>query len=63
MSKPELLRIENLFLHFRTSKGVVRAVDGVDLELGHNEAMVILNTTAPPFSQDANGNGVPDECE
>jgi peptide/nickel transport system ATP-binding protein len=37
-----LLRIEDLILHFRTTHGLVQAVDGVDLELGHNEAMVIL---------------------
>ncbi len=42
MSKEKLLRVENLLLHFRTSSGSVQAVDGVDLELGQNEAMVIL---------------------
>ncbi|HCR70579.1 MAG TPA: dipeptide/oligopeptide/nickel ABC transporter ATP-binding protein [Anaerolineae bacterium] len=38
----ELLRIENLNLHFRTTKGVVQAVDGVDFELNTNRAVVIL---------------------
>jgi oligopeptide/dipeptide ABC transporter ATP-binding protein len=37
-----LLKIEDLRLYFRTTKGIVQAVDGVDLELGENEAMVIL---------------------
>jgi peptide/nickel transport system ATP-binding protein len=37
-----LLRIEDLVLHFRTTGGVVQAVDGVDLELGYNEAIVIV---------------------
>ena len=37
-----LMRIEDLVLHFRTTHGLVQAVDGVNLELGHNEAMVIL---------------------
>ena len=41
-SKTSLLRLEDLQLYFKTSKGVVQAVDGVDLELGYNEAMVIL---------------------
>ncbi|GAB4499928.1 MAG: ABC transporter ATP-binding protein [Anaerolineales bacterium] len=38
----ELLKIENLILHFKTTKGVVQAVDGVDFELGTNRAVVIL---------------------
>lgn len=38
----ELLKIENLALHFKTTKGVVQAVDGVDFELGTNRAVVIL---------------------
>ena len=42
MLQPPLLRIENLVLHFKTSKGGVRAVDGVDFELGFNEAVVVL---------------------
>ena len=37
-----LLKIENLVLHFKTTKGVVQAVDGVDFELGTNRAVVIL---------------------
>jgi oligopeptide/dipeptide ABC transporter ATP-binding protein len=37
-----LLRVENLYLHFRATKGVVQAVDDVSLELHRNEAMVIL---------------------
>ena len=38
----ELLKIEKLILHFKTTKGVVQAVDGVDFELGTNRAVVIL---------------------
>jgi peptide/nickel transport system ATP-binding protein len=37
-----LLRIEDLRLYFRTTQGVVQAVDGVDLNLDENEAIVIL---------------------
>jgi oligopeptide/dipeptide ABC transporter ATP-binding protein len=37
-----LLKIQDLVLHFRTTRGVVQAVDGVDFELGFNEAVVIL---------------------
>jgi peptide/nickel transport system ATP-binding protein len=37
-----LLRVENLCLHFRTTAGIVQAVDGVDLDLGYNEAIVVL---------------------
>jgi len=38
----KLLKIENLILHFRASKGVVQAVDGVDFELDHNQAVVVI---------------------
>jgi len=38
----ELLRVEELRLHFATTKGVVRAVDGVSFELDHNQALVVL---------------------
>ncbi len=37
-----LLRVEDLVLHFRTTKGVVQAVDGVSFDLAHNEAIVVL---------------------
>ena len=40
--KDKLLQIKNLTLHFRTQKGDVQAVDGVDFELDHNRAVVIL---------------------
>jgi oligopeptide/dipeptide ABC transporter ATP-binding protein len=42
--KPDgnLLEVENLLLHFRSAKGIVRAVDGVNLSLGYKEAVVIL---------------------
>ncbi|MDX1663789.1 MAG: ABC transporter ATP-binding protein [Candidatus Promineifilaceae bacterium] len=37
-----LLHVEDLILHFRTKKGVVQAVDGVDFDLDRNEATVII---------------------
>jgi peptide/nickel transport system ATP-binding protein len=37
-----LLKVEGLKLHYRTSRGPVRAVDGVDFEIRRNEATVIL---------------------
>ena len=42
MSESQLLRVKDLKLYFRTSAGAVQAVDGVDLELDHTQAMVIL---------------------
>ena len=42
VSNGPLLRVENLRLHFGTTKGEVRAVDGVSFELGHNQALVVL---------------------
>jgi oligopeptide/dipeptide ABC transporter ATP-binding protein len=38
----KLLRVEDLVLHFGTTKGVVQAVDKVDFDLHYNEAIVIL---------------------
>ena len=37
-----LLRVQDLTLHFRASKGVVQAVDGVSFNLDRNQALVIL---------------------
>ena len=37
-----LLHVENLVLHFRTQVGTVQAVDGVDFDLEHHRAVVIL---------------------
>ena len=42
MSDKTLLKIEDLVLHFRTTKGCVQAVDQVNFELGYNEAVVVL---------------------
>jgi peptide/nickel transport system ATP-binding protein len=42
MPESPFLKLEDLRLYFRTSRGVVQAVDGVNLTLGDNEAMVIL---------------------
>jgi oligopeptide/dipeptide ABC transporter ATP-binding protein len=37
-----LLRIEDLTLYFRTAKGMVQAVDGVDFGLDYNQAVVVV---------------------
>jgi len=42
VTQETLLTVENLKLHFRTSQGVVQAVDGVDFSLAHHRAVVIL---------------------
>ncbi len=42
MPEKTLLKLDNLVLHFRTSKGAVRAVDGVNFDLGYNEAVVVV---------------------
>lgn len=42
MSANKLLRLEDLKLHFRTTQGIVQAVDGVNFSLGYNEAVVVL---------------------
>jgi len=42
MSEANLLRVENLVLYFRTTKGAVQAVDGVSFDLGYKEALVIV---------------------
>lgn len=42
MTDRTLLNVEDLQLHFRTSKGVVRAVDAVSFAIQYNEALVIL---------------------
>ena len=41
-SEKTLLRIEDLALHFRTLKGDVQAVDGVNFNLDYNRAVVII---------------------
>jgi len=41
-SPQKLLQIESLVLHFKTSQGVVQAVDKVNFELDTNRAVVIL---------------------
>ncbi len=42
MTSSPLLRVEDLLLHFRTSAGIVQAVDRVNLDLERGKAMVIL---------------------
>jgi len=37
-----LLQVEDLYLYFRATKGVVQAVDGVGFDLRRNEAIVVL---------------------
>jgi len=42
MATEKLLRVDNLVLHFDTTMGPVQAVDGVNIELAQNRAVVIL---------------------
>lgn len=42
MNRDVLLKAESLRLHYRSEKGIVRAVDGVDLEIRRGEALVVL---------------------
>jgi peptide/nickel transport system ATP-binding protein len=42
MTEQPLFRTENLKLHFRTGRGMVQAVDGVNFDLGYKEAVVVL---------------------
>jgi peptide/nickel transport system ATP-binding protein len=42
MAESSLLKLEDLKLHFRTTKGIVQAVDKVNFELAHNEAVVVV---------------------
>jgi peptide/nickel transport system ATP-binding protein len=42
MAEKKLLRVKDLVLHFRTQHGPVQAVDGVDLSLDYNRAVVVL---------------------
>jgi peptide/nickel transport system ATP-binding protein len=42
MADQPLFRTENLKLHFRTGKGLVQAVDGVNFKLDYKEAVVVL---------------------
>ena len=42
MSEDNLLSIRDLKLYFRTTKGIVKAVDGVDFDLKRNRAVVVV---------------------
>lgn len=42
MSEAELLRIKDLVLYFRTTRGAVQAVDKVNFDLDYTEAVVIV---------------------
>ncbi|AHE97640.1 ABC transporter ATP-binding protein [Thioalkalivibrio paradoxus] len=42
MAGEPLLQVEDLRLHYRSGRGVVRAVDGVSFDLRRNEALVVL---------------------
>ncbi len=42
MPESRMLHVEDLVLHFRTTKGVVQAVDGVSFDLDSTEAIVIV---------------------
>ena len=37
-----LLRVQDLTLHFRTTRGIVQAVDRVSFAMGHRQAMAVL---------------------
>jgi peptide/nickel transport system ATP-binding protein len=37
-----LLRVEDLKLHYRSERGIVRAVDGVSFDVRRGEALVLL---------------------
>ena len=37
-----LLQVKDLVLHFRTTKGVVQAVDGVTFDMNRNEALAVI---------------------
>lgn len=40
--KKELLLVKGLQLHFRSTRGIVQAVDGIDFELPRNQATVVI---------------------
>lgn len=42
MTESTLLRVEDLFLHYRTSKGIVQAVDGVSFDLASGQALAVI---------------------
>jgi oligopeptide/dipeptide ABC transporter ATP-binding protein len=42
MKRDALLQVEDLRLYFRTTQGVVQAVDGVNLDVGHHQALAVL---------------------
>ncbi|TVP82470.1 ABC transporter ATP-binding protein [Thioalkalivibrio sp.] len=42
MAGEPLLRVEDLKLHYRSGRGVVRALDGVSFDVRRNEALVVL---------------------
>ncbi|ADH85233.1 ABC transporter ATP-binding protein [Desulfurivibrio alkaliphilus] len=42
MPPDQLLKIQDLRMSYATERGMVRAVDGVDLEIRRNEALVVL---------------------
>ena len=42
MKRDALLQVEDLRLYFRTTQGVVQAVDGVNLNVGHHQALAVL---------------------
>ncbi len=42
MPNDNVLSVRNLKLFFKTTKGVVRAVDNINFELGRNRAVVVV---------------------
>ncbi len=37
-----VLRVEDLFLYYRTSRGIVQAVDGVTFDIGSKQALAVI---------------------
>ena len=42
MNDNSLLQVQDLRLYFRTTRGVVQAVDGVSFGVGHSQALAVL---------------------
>jgi peptide/nickel transport system ATP-binding protein len=38
----EVLRVQDLFLHYRTSSGIIQAVDGITFDIGVEQALAVI---------------------